>query len=216
MENEFPPNSHARKDDRPKRAIEGPKSEKREVQPIATGRVVLRKKPLRKKFVEAFRPEDGAGFTEHLVLDVIVPGIKSSIASLTGGIADSATMAVEDALGIGRNRRRGGYTEYNRMSSSHRSRDDDRRPSRRETRPSDEDLREIIIESRVVANEVLDTMYEILSKYGSVSKRDLLGFLGEPHTYTDEDWGWTDLRGARVHSVREGYLLDLPRPRPLD
>ena len=33
--------------------------------------------------------------------------------------------------------------------------------------------------------------------------------------YTDEKWGWTTLRNARVIRVRDGYTLELPRPEPL-
>lgn len=219
MDNEFPPNSHSRKDVRPERRSEKDVAEKKEVVQVTKGKVRLRKKPLWKKFVEAFRPEDNRGFAEYTLLEVLVPSIKDAI-------ADAGTSAIENALGTGPSRRyrRGGggsgYTSYNRMSSrsrgSRRDRDDDDRPRRRERRSSS-DVPEAILDSRVEAEEVLDTMIELLSNYDVVTKRDLLGMLGEPHSFTDEDWGWTDLRGARIHRIgQHGYLLDLPRPEALD
>lgn len=223
MENEFPPNSHTKKEARPQRSLERAAEktpEKKEVQRVTKGKVIQRKKPLHKKFFEAFRPEDGRGFIEVALLDVLVPGIKDAV-------ANTATDAIENALGVGgrsSNRRRsggggGGYTSYSGMgggrSRGRRDRDDDRRPGRRDTRVSD-DAREIVLDSRVEANEVLDNLYELLSKYDAATMRDLLSMVGEPHNPTHEDWGWTDLRGARVHRVREGYLLDLPRPEALD
>lgn len=215
MENEFPPNSHNQKETRERRGPE--KSDRREVGRVARGRVIQRKKSLRRKVVEAFRPEDNVGFVEYTVLEVLVPGIKDALADAIHG-------TIDNALGVGGGRRhrrdssRGGYTSYSRMGSgrSRRDRDDDdRRGSRREPRRGD-DAREIIFDSRVEAEEVLDNMIELLSKYDNVTMRDLLSMAGEPHNTTHEDWGWTDLRGARIHKIRDGYLLDLPRAESLD
>ncbi|FAA01395.1 MAG TPA: hypothetical protein [Siphovirus UK_ancient_CT89] len=41
---------------------------------------------------------------------------------------------------------------------------------------------------------------------------DLYGMAGISQTYTDENWGWRDLRGARAVRARNGYILDLPKP----
>ena len=79
-----------------------------------------------------------------------------------------------------------------------------------------DDVREVILDSRVEAEEVLDSLIELSSKYDAATMRDLLSLIGEPHNTTHEDWGWYDLRGARIHRVGGGYLLDLPRPEPLD
>lgn len=223
MSDEFPPNSLTARDDRAEKRSAKDAPEKKEVQRIVKGRVVQRKKPLHKKFIEAFRPEDNVGFLEHMILDVAVPSIKDGIAFIT-------TEAIENALGTSGTRSRrsrgSGYTSYNRMSDarprSRRDRDDDKRPSRRDRdRDRDSgpnvDQREWIVESRVEAEEIVDALIELISKYDQATMRDLLSMLGEQHTYTDEDWGWTDLRGARIHRIgRDGYLLDLPRAEPLD
>lgn len=218
MENEFPPNSHTEREARG-RGKQAPTKEKAEVRQIARSKVVQRKKPLYRKFLEAFRPEDGSGFFEYTLLEVLVPGIKDAV-------ADTATNAIEAALGVDRprsSRRRrsggGGYTSYNRMGSarhrgSRRDRDDDDRDDRRRSRRRDD---EYIVGSRVEAEEILETMIEVISKYDVVTRRELLSMLGEPHSFTDEDWGWSDLRGARIHRIgRDGYLLDLPRIEELD
>lgn len=219
MENEFPPNSHTNRETRATKPPVETVATRKEVTRVTTGKARLRKKPLYKQFFAAFRPEDGKGFLEHTLLEVLVPGIKDAV-------ADASTGAIENALGVhsrprGRSRSGGGgYTSYSRMSTSRgrdrRDRDDDRRPSnRRETRVAD-DVREVILDTRVEADETLDAMFELLSKYDVVTMRDLLSLIGEPHNPTHEDWGWLDLRGARVHRVGGGYLLDLPRPEALD
>jgi hypothetical protein len=222
MSEEFPSNSHAGREERRSRKSEKDEPRKKEIQRVTKGQAIQRKKPLYKRFKETFTGDDQVGVFEYVMLDVLIPGIKDIV-------ADVATTAIETSLFGGdvrpRSRRRhgrggGGYTSYNRMSDRRdsgrrdRDRDDDRRDRRRDR---GHEQREYIVPTRHEADDVLDTMIECLSKYDSVSKRDLLSMIGEPHNFTDEDWGWTDLRGARVHRIgRDGYLIDLPRPEPLD
>ena len=216
-DNEFPPNSHISREARTTRRVEREPSEEKVVKRVTRGKVIVRKKPLYRRFFEAFRPEDNVSFVEHIVLEVLVDGIRDAA-------SDAASAAIENILGGGgghRRRRRGGsYTSYNRMSGdsvprSRRNRDDDRRHSRRDERTHDP--REIILETRVECEEVLDSLIELASKFDAATRRDLYSMVGESHTPVDEDWGWYDLRGARIHKIgRDGYLLDLPRPEYLE
>lgn len=215
MENEFPPNSHTRKEPRVDRRSEK-SPEKKEVVRVTRSKATVRKRPLYKKFLDAFRPEDNVGFVEYTLLDVLVPGIKDAMADAVHGTIDNAFGTHSRSRHYRRGR--GGYTSYNRMSDARprgrRDRDDDIRDRRAPRGPSDH--REIIVDSRVEAEEVVDSLIELASKYDVATMRDLLSMVGEPHNYTDEDWGWTDLRGTRIHRVRDGYLIDLPRPEALD
>lgn len=221
MENEFPPNSHTRRETRTERTrTEKAAPPKKEVARVTKSKATLRKRPLHKKFLDAFRPEDNVGFVEYTLLEVLVPGIKDAMADAVHGTIDNALGTSSTT----RRRRRGegGYTSYNRMGSarprSRRDRDDDddrRGGRRRETRVAD-DAREVILDSRVEAEEVVDSLIELASKYDVATMRDLLSLIGEPHNPTHEDWGWFDLRGTRIHRVGGGYLIDLPRPEPLD
>lgn len=223
MENEFPPNSHTQKEARPSRDKTEKPPPKKEVARVTRSKATLRKKPLHKKFLDAFRPEDNVGFVEYTLLEVLVPGIKDALADAVHGTIDNALGTTTRTSR--RRRGEGGYTSYNRMSDSRSSRgrgrsrdreDDDRRGGRRrETRVAD-DVREVILDTRVEAEEVVDSMIELASKYDCATMRDLLSLIGEPHNPTHEDWGWFDLRGTRIHRVGGGYLIDLPRPEPLD
>jgi len=72
---------------------------------------------------------------------------------------------------------------------------------------------EIIIASRQEAEEVIDRLFDLISKYESATVADLYELTGLESSHTDHTWGWTDLRGAAVGRVRGGgYLLDLPEP----
>jgi hypothetical protein len=70
--------------------------------------------------------------------------------------------------------------------------------------------------TRVEAEEVIDRLFDVVSRYETATVADLYEMVGVTGNYTDDKWGWTDLRGASVQRVRNGYLLDLPRPEPLD
>lgn len=70
--------------------------------------------------------------------------------------------------------------------------------------------------TRVEAEEVIDRMFDLVSQYEMVTVADLYDLVGLANNYTDEKWGWTDIRGAGVSRIKGGYLLDLPRPEPLD
>jgi hypothetical protein len=77
------------------------------------------------------------------------------------------------------------------------------------------DFDEIILDSIGEANEVLENLIELISKFEQATVADLYDLTGIDPTHTDYKWGWKDLRGARVSRVRNGYLLDLPQPEPL-
>jgi hypothetical protein len=76
---------------------------------------------------------------------------------------------------------------------------------------------ELIIPSMQEANEVIDRMFELLSRHGSVSVADLFELTGVQSSHTDMKWGWTNLRGAKAvkRGRQGGFVLDLPRPEEL-
>jgi hypothetical protein len=67
-----------------------------------------------------------------------------------------------------------------------------------------------------ISENVVDNLFELVSRYESATVADLYELVGLNSTHTDHKWGWTDLHGAGVTRIRGGYLLDLPEPEPLD
>ena len=171
------------------------------VKQVAQGR--SKKRSLGRRFADIFLDDDIESVKEYIVFDVVIPTIKD-------GVLDMLSM-----LFYGRPRGRGGksgatYISYNSMSSkSHREKSSGRR------RVSN--YQDIILESRSEAEDVLDVMREILDKYKEVSVADLYDACGITGVgYTDNQFGWDDLHGVNIRRCHEGYLLDLPRPIPLD
>jgi hypothetical protein len=77
------------------------------------------------------------------------------------------------------------------------------------------DFDEIVLQSRTEAEEVIDRLFDLVSRYDTATVADLYELVGIQGSHTDHKWGWTDLRGADVSRTRDGYLLDLPDPIPL-
>ena len=77
------------------------------------------------------------------------------------------------------------------------------------------DFDEIVLDSRVEAEAVIDRLFDLVSRYESATVADLYEIVGLSSTHIDHKWGWTDLRGAGVSRIRDGYLLDLPEPHSL-
>lgn len=71
-------------------------------------------------------------------------------------------------------------------------------------------LTEIVLSTRGKAEEVIDALFDIVSKYEHATVADLYNLVGFAPNYMDEKFGWVDLRGAGVKRVRKGYSLDLP------
>lgn len=203
---EFPPNSIASK-----RVVD------KDITRVTSGETVRRKKSLRKQFSETFVSGDMRSTMRYVMLDVLLPAARDMI-------VDAGSSGIEKLI-FGESRRRGstmpqagptGYVSYNRMAMGAAARlPSPQRVMSRRAR-SRHDFDEIILDSRGEAEEVIDRLFEVVSRYETATVADLYELVGLPSSHTDHKWGWTDVRGAGVSRVRDGYLLDLPEPHPID
>ncbi len=179
------------------------------------------KKPLGKRFAETFIGGDAKGVSGYVLFDVLIPAAKDMVVDA----GQEALHRIFYTDSTTRNRRANarsgssslGHVAYNRYapnSSGGRREEPRSNPSRRARATHDFD--EIILATRVEAEEVVDRLFDLVSRYESATVADLYELVGVAGSYTDDKWGWTDIRGAGVSRVRNGYLLDLPRPEPLD
>ena len=59
-------------------------------------------------------------------------------------------------------------------------------------------------------------MDELIDTYGIVSVPDIYDLVGISGNYTDNKYGWTNLRNAEPVRVGDGYMLKLPKPGPIN
>lgn len=189
--------------------------EKREkkVEKVVVTEVRRRKKPLGKKFSETFVGGDAQSVWLYVVNDVMVPAAKDMI-------ADAVSQGIEKMLfGESRGRSRGAnvssHVSYNKISTQQRKGPDPRKDISHRARAT-HDFDEIILGTRAEAEEVLDALFTLISDYDVATVADLYEMVDQTGNFTDEKWGWVDMRGAGVTRIRGGYLLDLPRPEYID
>ena len=203
---EYPPNSDTSKE---------PPQEEKDLKQVTSGTVKRKKKSLRKQFTETFVGGDAKTALHYVVFDVLIPAAKDMI-------ADAGSQGIEKLI-FGDSRRRGasppqagptGFVSYNRYAMGSRQTAPQRVMSRQAR--SRHDFDEIILDERGEAEEVIDRLFEVVSRYGSATVADLYELVGLPGSHTDNKWGWTNLQGAGVSRVRSGFLLDLPEPEPLN
>lgn len=204
-EHEYKPNSHRYREERDNNLRERQKLDK-----IVTGTVKTKKKSELRKLTDIFVAEDARDVKSYIVMDVLIPTIKNTILDI---IVDSATMIFKGEPA--RNKKRFGAEYVSYRSYSDRDRREERRYS---------DIRngvgyghdDIILENRGEAEEVLTRMDELIDAYGSVSVADLYDLIGKTCNYTDNRYGWTNLRNAEPIRVRDGYMLKLPKTTLVD
>ena len=64
--------------------------------------------------------------------------------------------------------------------------------------------------------KVLNQMIDALATYNCVSVADLYDLVGMTSNYTDNKYGWYDLRTAYIQGVSGGYVIRLPKPVALN
>jgi hypothetical protein len=197
---------------------EPPKPEAKKVEKVIRGEAIRRKKSPGKRFRELFFSGDAKSALGTIFTEVLVPRMKDTIQDVfEQGLAN---MLWGDDRSM--RRRHGfrpspyGYFDYSRPSRSMRDpRHEESRGLSRRARLS-HDFDEIILETRAEATEVIDQLFELISRFNVATVADLYDLVGIESNYIDRKWGWEDIRGAGVSHIKGGYLLDLPRPDPLE
>lgn len=192
--------------------------EKQKIEPVVTGKVVQRKPSLGKRLRETLVSGDTGSVGNYILFEVLIPAMKDVV-------ADMVSQGIERVMygeARSRSRRTGqqpGHVTYNRPVQTQLPWS----PARPDPRPvitrrgrADHNFNDIVIATRGEAVEVIDRMGELLQRYNQVTVSDLYELTGITASFVDEKYGWLDLTTANVQRVSGGYLLDLPRPEPLD
>ena len=200
---EYKANSHRVKEEQKSKEVV-----KKDMQPVAKAKT--KKKSEVKKFADVFIAEDITSVKDYIVNDVLIPAAKKAISDIiTNGID---MILYGEAKGRDRRRDGGSRVSYTKYYERDRDRDYDRSRTRR----SVYDYDDIILDTRGEAEDVLNRMDDLIDAYGMVSVADLYDLVGISGNYTDNKYGWTNLRNAEVRRTRDGYLLKLPKALPFD
>ena len=183
-------------------------TERKKMEKVITGTAKTRKNDFR-KILGVVVAEDPKTVRDRLVADVVVPTIKKVVVDLVqDGISilmyGSATSRKSSAVSPA--------SKVSYRSFYDRGRED--RPTN--TYASGYSYNDIVLETRGDAEEVMDRLEESIKAYGMASVADLYDLVGISGEFTDNKYGWYNLRGADVQRVSNGYLLKLPRAQALN
>lgn len=201
----LPDNSHKSRSE--KKALQDPVEKRAEK--VIKGKAKVKKNDMR-KLTNVFISEDVSNVKNYIFMDVIVPAVKKAIYDLVVGTLDMSLYG-----GKGRDSKRPiadkvSFTDY---GSASRNRDD--RSYGRTRTTSGYSYDDIVVDTRGEAEAVLSRMDELMETYGIVRVADLYDLVGVTGQYTDNNYGWTNIRNAEVVRVRDGYKIKMPRALPL-
>lgn len=194
---DYKPNSHKSK------------TEEKKVEKVVKGKVKTRKKSEVQKMTDMFIGGDKNSVKNTIITEVIVPSVKKIISDV---VTDGISLLLYGETGGGKRTNSGSrpsYTGYyNSGARTHAS---------NVTRTvAGYSYDEIILSSRGEAEEVLSQLDELIDTYGTASVADLYDLVGITGKYTDNNYGWTNLKNADAIRTRDGeYLLKMPKALPL-
>lgn len=201
-------------------------AEKREVQKVVKGQTRIHQKTTGEKIRESFFGEDIDNVGDYLIFDVLIPSAKELFDTFLTNAKDIILFGeVRENPSRGRRSGRGGYVAYDGYS----------RRSRRDTasaRRARFDFSYIEFDSPDDIDDVIEEMRDIFTVYNEITvaqyyqSADPDGIRISP---TDNNWGWIDIRAFTTADIRKvrsrnpdtgdievRWVLDLPRPKPLD
>lgn len=198
---EYKPNSNRSKE-------QTKNNEEHKVEKVITGPVTIRKKSGFDKLKSEFISDDAKNIKSYVFGEVLIPAIKKAISDIvTDGI---------DILLYGESRKGSRKTIADRVSYKSYYTGYSEPRDRGVSRLSGYSYDDVILNSRGEAEDVLMRMDELMDTYGLVRVADLYDLVGITGNYTDNKYGWTNIRNAEIVRVRDGYMIKMPRAVPID
>lgn len=199
----YKPNSHAYKEAQRQASDE---TTAKKVEKVVQGTAKIKKKNEFQKLAGVFISEDAKNVKSYVFSDILVPAIKKAIVDI---VTDGINMFFYGGT------RRGSSSSGSKVSyRSYYDRKDDRQSDSRPRTGYSYD--EIVLESRGEAEEVLSQLSDLIDTYRVATVADLYDLVGITHNYTDNKYGWTNIRNAEAQRCKDGYMLKLPKPIPIN
>lgn len=200
---DYPGNSHRAKEAEKAQGAE--RAEPQRKPPKATGKIAS-PSPL-KKALNALVVKDIKDVLAYVATDVLLPQLKKAIMdAVNGGVSMMLNGEEPQAGGKTVPASKVSYREYY-----------DRSPSGAVARkPAAFELDNVVVGTRREAEDVLDELNAGIEEYGVVSVAEYYDLVGiTTSNYMYDEYGWRSLATASVCRCQEGFLIKMPKPRPI-
>lgn len=179
-------------------------AERNNVQKVVSGGAKVKKKTGFSKLRDVLIADDIHEVTNSIIFDILIPAGKKTL-------LDIVETAMYGDSGRSRSRNSSSTVSYENCYR------DQRRSSRQNANVrSAYSYDDIVFDTRGDAEMVLESMDEWIDRYETVSVGDLYDMAGITGKFTDYNYGWTNIRTANVARVRDGYIIRLPKPSPIN
>lgn len=199
------------------KAIRKDGDKKKKIQPIVQkGNAKKKKRTAIDKFKDAFLGES-ENLSDYILYDVLVPAFRDTMSDMGFGV-------IERLFGGGRSRSYGNsrvIRDRGRSYVSYNSTQNDNRRGRNDRREFDNNSRvrhnfdHIVFTNKWEAEDVLSHLVDLTIEYGEATVMAFYELSNIESDYTDDRYGWTNLRDAYVDRTRDGYVILFPPTRPL-
>lgn len=194
----------------PDKSATGPP--KKKIEPVVKGTQV--KRPASRRFFDTLFAESPKALGAKVARDVVVPRIKAGFEEafnsfLSGMLwGDSSNRPLSGIAN--RTVLSGGRTNYSAVNN--RVMNGRQQAQQALTMQSSGNYQDLVVPTQQGAEILLANMYDLLNQYRVVAVADLYELAEITPSISDNSYGWSTLDGARISKVRDGYLLELPRP----
>ena len=202
---DYKPNSNRFKEEQK----QNKEHEKRVEKPVVKGKVVTKKPSKLRKLTGEFISDEAKNVKSYVIGEVIIPAVKKAISDV---VVNGIDMILYGETRGGNRRSTADRVSYTKYSD----RDYGARRSNISSVSSAYSYNDVILHSRGEAEDVLARMDELMDTYGLVRVADLYDLVGITGNYTDNKYGWTNIRNADIVRVRDGYQIRMPRAVPID
>ena len=181
--------------------------------PVTTN-VVVKKESEAKRLGKKFFSEDAKTVGSHVVESVVIPSLQKLLSDAVKGAIDwliygskgSKNSSGVGTISYGSYYDRSGYINPTPIYTN----------PMLNNKPTLYAVNDIIIADRGEAEEVLLRMKESINSYGMVSVGDFYDLVGQRANFTDQKWGWFDLRTADIIRVDGGFCIRFPKVQPIE
>lgn len=195
------PNSHKYKAEK-----EANDKAEKKVTKITKG-TVKKKRNLKRELASSIISEEHGSLTDYVIFDVLIPAFKKTVSEV---IVNGIDMLFWGETGHSRSSKTGSisyYKKYEKPSRRYGSNERDRRYAY--------SYDDVVLETRSEAEDVLRAMDGIIETYHILSVADYYDLVGVECNYTDNNYGWDDIRSAHIQAVSNGYIIVLPKASPI-
>lgn len=176
--------------------------------------VIVKKQNDPTKVTKKFFAEDAKTVGAHVVDSIVIPSAQKLLSDIVKGAIDwliygkngSQTRTGSGTISYGSYYNRSGLVNTTPISYG--------QPIL--NKPTLYNVQEVIIPDRGEAEDVLINMREAIDTYGMVSVGDFYDLVGIKASYTDQKWGWFDLKSTDILQVNGGYVIRFPKIQAIE